>query len=171
MVRKKTKQPLLPVDNWTRADELVRMNGDLDVQIAKAEASCKKKIDVANAELAKVVEPLNKEIDLNFYSIEAFAVNHQKDFGNNRSRKLNHGLLGWRKSTKISIKTDTTLDLIKQVFKGAKRKSLITVKESPDKNALAKLTDEQLASINARRKPKDDFFVEPNLPKAINLEK
>lgn len=170
MARKKSKQPLLAVDNWKTADKLVRKNGDLDIQIAEAQARCKRKIDVAKEELAKIIKPLNAEIDLNVRSLEAFAVNHQDDFGKNRSRKLNFGILGWRKSTSITIKKDTTLDLIKQVFSRAKAKPLICISESPDKNALAKLTDEQLASIKARRKVKDDFFVEPTVPEAVDLE-
>jgi hypothetical protein len=37
-----------------------------------------------------------------------------------------------------------------------------------DKEALAKLTDEELASIKARRKTRDAFFVEPILIEAVN---
>ena len=54
------------------------------------------------------------------------------------------------------------------MFSKAKAAACIRVKESVDKEALAKLTDEQLADIGARRKEKDVFFVEPALPEAVD---
>jgi hypothetical protein len=37
-----------------------------------------------------------------------------------------------------------------------------------DKEALAKLTEEQLTSVGARRKVKDVFFVEPSSQEAVD---
>jgi RNase H-fold protein (predicted Holliday junction resolvase) len=44
----------------------------------------------------------------------------------------------------------------------------IRIKESVDKEALAKLTDERLSIVKARRKSKDAFFVEPTLTEAAD---
>jgi phage host-nuclease inhibitor protein Gam len=137
------------------------------MQIKQAEETAKDDINEIKAELAEKVKPLQEEIKLKVRSLEAFAALHKNDFGKKRSRKLNFGILGWRKSTSISIKKNT-LELIKQVFTNAKQKMCIRVKESVDKEALAKLTEEQLASVGARRKEKDVFFVEPSSQEAVD---
>jgi hypothetical protein len=117
--------------------------------------------------LTERAKPFNEKIDLCTRSLEAFAIANKKAFGKQRSRKLQFGTIGWRKSTSTKIKK-TTLQLIKDVFSAAKAKTLIIVKESVDKQALAKLSDEDLAKVDAKRHVKDLFFVEPDLTKAVN---
>lgn len=163
---KSDKPVLLPVPHWNHANEFVRRIGDLTLQIAAAEYKAKDDINEAKAELAKTVKPLQEKIKLYAQSLEAFAVINKNDFSGKRSKKLYFGTLGWRKSTAVNI-TKKTLELIKQVF-SKKAAAYIHFKESVDKDALAKLTDEQLASIGARRKEKDVFFVEPDLPEAVD---
>ncbi len=169
--RVKSKVKLIVISDWKEADKLLRRVGDMQIKICQIQNEAIDDINEIKADLAKTIKPHQERIVQATRSLEAFAVNHTEDFEKQRSRKLNFGLLGWRKSTSISIKKDTTLKLIKEVFTKAKRKPLIIVKESVDKNALAKLTDEQLACIKARRKVKDDFFVEPNIPDAVDYEK
>jgi phage host-nuclease inhibitor protein Gam len=164
---KSDKPVLIPVLDWPFADEYIRQIGNLQMQIKQAEEAAKDDINEVKAELAKKVKPPQDKIKLYVRSLEAFAALHKKDFGKKRSRKLSFGILGWRKSHPISIKKNT-LERIKQVFTKAKQKMYIRVKESVDKEALAKLTEEQLASVGARRKEKDVFFVEPSSQEAVD---
>lgn len=167
--RIKTDKPLvIPIPNWQEADAIVRRVGDLQLEIVSREQKAKDKIDKAKAELAESVQPILDKIRLHTQSLEAFAVNNRKDFGKNQSKKLNFGLLGWRKSTSISIKK-TTLEFIQKIF-GRNYKKYIHTKELVNKEALKQLTDEQLASIAAQRKIKEAFFVEPELPEAVDYE-
>ena len=149
------------------ADQMVRKIGNLQTKIVKQSTRAAEKIDNIKDFLASDIKPWQDEIKQLRDSLEAFAVNNKKDFGKNRSRKLNFGMVGWRLSSSITIKK-VTVELIKKVFSRAKAKSLMIIKESADKNALAKLKDEKLASVKARRKVTDDFFVEPNLPDTVN---
>jgi len=156
------------VEDWGQADNLVREIGDLQLKIKQAEASAKDRIDEIKAELAECVKPFCENIDLNVRSLEAFSAGRKKDFGGKKSRKLNFGILGWRQSSSVKTKKNT-LELIKEGFSKAKAAVFIRVKENVDKEALAKLTDEQLAGVGARRKVRDDFFVEPFKPEAVDL--
>jgi len=166
--RVKSDKPLLrPVPDWQHADDFVRRIGDLQMQINEAEHKAKDDIDEVKSELAEKTQPLQEQIELYYQSLEAFCATRKDDFGKNRSRKLNFGILGWRKSTSIKIKKNT-LELIKQIFSKKKAAVYIRIKESIDKEALAKLTDEKLAGVGARREEKDVFFVEPNLPEAVD---
>lgn len=164
---KSTDKPVRPVADWVAADELIARIGDLQLEVADAEATAKDAINEAKLDLAEKVKPLHEAIDLNIRSLEVFAATHRDEFGKNRSRKLSFGTLGWRRSTSIRIKKKT-MQLIKEIFIRSQAARLIRVKETVDKEALARLTDEQLAEVQARRESRDVFFVEPELPKAVD---
>lgn len=164
---KSDKQATLAIADWQKADEYVRIIGELQMQITQTEQTATDDINDVKLKLAEEVEPRQAAIKLYIRSLEAFCETHRLDFKKKRSRKLNFGLLGWRYSTSIKTKKNT-LERIKKVFSKAKAAAYIRVKEMVDKETLAKLTDGQLASVGARREEKDVFFVEPDLPEAVD---
>lgn len=166
---RKDSPPVTFLHGWKQADDYVRRLGDQQNQIEQHQATAKKCIDMIKAELQTKVSKIQKTIDYDALVLQAFCGSHLKDFKKNRSKKLQFGRVGWRKSTSVKT-TNSTLDLIKKLLSAAKRKECIIVKESVDKNALAKLTDEQLVSIEAQRKEKDVFFVEPSIPEAADYK-
>jgi len=168
MAKKKREKSevLIPINDWGHADQQVRRIGVLQGQIEELGREAGEKIDEIKANLQAKVAPLQEKIDLHVASIQAFADSHKGEFGKARSRKGQFGVVGWRKSTSVSVKKNT-LELIKKLFSGAKRKLCIIVKETVSKEALAKLTDEELASVGARRREKDVFFVEPDITEAV----
>ena len=168
--RVKSKEiPLIIIKDWQQVDELVLRIGQLQTRIQQAELLAKTKIEDAKKDLVLAVEIAQDKIDLYTRSMEAFAANHPDDFGKLRSRKLNFGILGWRKSTFITTCKET-LSLIKELFSPSKIKQVVRIKESIDKEAMAKLTDDELALVSARREEKDVFFVEPNKVEAADLK-
>lgn len=164
---KSPNQALINIADWPQADQLVRELGEIQMNITAAEHKAADDINEIKLELEGKVNQLQDRQNYIIKSLEEFALSRTKDFGEARSKKLDFGTLGWRMSTAIQI-AGTTLEWIKVRLSSAKVKMCIRVKESVDKEALAKLTDEELASIKARRKTKDAFFVEPILPKAVN---
>ena len=168
---KSDKPALLQVRDWAHADELIRKIADHQDTIRKKEIIAKVKVDNFKKELAGGVKPYQNAIARFQERLEAFATTNRADFKKQKSMKLNFGILGWRKSTSIGTSTKHTLKLIKEVFSKALQKSCIITKESVSKDALAKLTDEQLASVKARREEKDVFFVEPDSTEAADYGK
>lgn len=164
--RVKSDNKLITVTGWAHADELLRHMADAQLAIQAAEADAAKSIADAKARLAIAAKPLHEQIKALTLSLEVFATHSRCDFEGKKSKDLTFGVLGWRLSKSITVKKDT-LELIKQVFK-RRAKQFIHVKETPDKEALAKLKDEELAAVKARRIVKDDFFVEPKLPEAVD---
>jgi len=162
---KADKVPLITIIDWSAADHLVKELGELQNSITSAEGFADKEINAIKEKLESQVNQLQDRQKYIVKSLEAFANDHTKDFGEARSRKLDFGILGWRFSTAIEI-AGATLEWIKVKFSTAKQKMCIRVKESVDKEAMAKLTDEELATVKARRKTKDAFFVEPILIEA-----
>ena len=158
---------LIPISNWAHADLQVHRVGTLQSQIEKLQIKAGEKIDKIKGELQAAVESLQKDIQLHVDSIEVFAGAHKEDFGTARSKKGQFGMVGWRKSSSIITKKNT-LELVKEMLPPAKRKACIIIKESVSKEALGnQLTDEELASVGARRKEKDVFYVEPDLAEAV----
>ena len=165
--RVKPDNPLLTIPDWAHADYLLRTMGNHQLKVQEAEAAAKDAIDAANATMAAAVKHHQQKIAHITRSLEAFAIHYRNDFGDKKSKDLTFGTLGWRLSKSISVSTKHTLELIKQVFK-RRAKQYIHVTEKPDKEALAKLKDGKLATVKARRIVKDDFFVEPKLPEAVD---
>ena len=143
--RVKPDSPLpTPVGSWQEADEILRRMGALQGDRDKFEAD-------ATAEIAEIKKRTASVVAV----IDA---------------KLNHGDLGWRKSTAIAVKK-TTLGLIKSLLRGAKRDNCLNIKETVNKPGLAKLTDDDLASLDARRVIKDEFYAEPFLVQVADYGK
>lgn len=165
MARVRSDRQLTKI-NWAGADYVVQRIGALQRDIENAEATAQKKIDAIKADLAEAVAPAQGAIKDYTESLEAWAMLHLADFEGKQSRQLNHGQLGWRRSTLITIDKDA-IDLIKIAF-GKKAKEYLHIKETPDKEALARLTDDELKSVGARRKHKDVFFVEPEKVEAVD---
>jgi phage host-nuclease inhibitor protein Gam len=167
---KANKEPLINVIDWNQADQLVRELGEIQGNIEAIERTAGDAINGIKLALEDRVNEMQGRSHYIVKSLEEFALGRTKDFGEARSRKLDFGILGWRSSSAIKI-AETTLERIKQFFTTAKQKACIRIKESVDKEALAKLTDDELATIKARRKTTDAFFVEPILANAADHTK
>lgn len=168
---KSDKPALIEVRDWAHADKLIRQIADHQTIIEKLEAGAKLKIENSMKVLTAGAKSHHEMIKKYQESLEAFATTHRADFKKQKSRKLNFGILGWRFSTSIGISTKHTLGLIKEKLSEELQESCIIIKESVSKDALANLTDEQLASVKARRDEKDVFFVEPASIKAADYNK
>lgn len=145
----------------------------------------------ANAEIAKIKEKalkdgesLRTKITESASKIQSYAeYNKDELFKDAKSIELSFGKIGYRKSTKISVKK-TTLDMLKKLLDGRKLElekaeseekrnaitvlitkiqSCIRVKEEPNKESLGLMDDAFLKTVGASRKITNDFFCEANI--------
>ena len=145
----------------------------------------------ANAETAKIKEKalkdgesLRTKITESASKIQSYAeYNKDELFKDAKSIELSFGKIGYRKSTKISVKK-TTLDMLKKLLDGrrlelkkaeseekrnaitvliTKIQSCIRVKEEPNKESLGLMDDAFLKTVGASRKITNDFFCEANI--------
>ncbi len=145
----------------------------------------------ANAEIAKIKEKalkdgesLRTKITESASKIQSYAeYNKDELFKDAKSIELSFGKIGYRKSTKISVKK-TTLDMLKKLLDGRKLElekaeseekrnaitvlitkiqSCIRVKEEPNKESLGLMDDAFLQTVGASRKITNDFFCEANI--------
>lgn len=167
MPRIKSEKQLIQIDTWEQADAILRGIGDNQLKINQAESSAKEKIDEIKEKLAEAVKKAIDDTKIKVKSLEAFCLHHRGDFAGQKSRRLNYGTIGWRRSVAIETNRDT-LELLQSQYGGKELMNLLHIKKTVNKEAVAKLTDEQLADINAQRKTRDMFFAEPDLPKAVD---
>ena len=134
-----------------------------DIGIAEREldaidTDAHKKIADIKTSAAKKGEDLRARITELSAKISAFAEYNKDDlFKDKKSVELSFGAFGFRKSTKISVKK-TTLELLKKL----NLHNCIRLKETEDKEELAKLDDETLCQVDAVRKVSDDFYCQAN---------
>ena len=162
--RIKIKDDCYTILNFDQVDTHLKQLGALQRDRDGYEAAANVMIDQVKADLKARVKPIDERMQKHVRSLEAFCADHRGEFGKAQSCKLLFGVIGWRKSTSIATKK-TTLEKIKDVFASAAKRYL-HIKETPNKEALAKLTDEQLARVDARRVFKEEFYAEPDMTKA-----
>ncbi|MHB9292660.1 hypothetical protein Holit_01762 [Hollandina sp. SP2] len=153
------------INNLEDANLVLKEIGLLERELESIDAEANKQIMEIKAGAIKRGEGLRKRITDNAALLGAFAeYNRSELFKDRKSVDLSFGTFGYRKSTSISVKR-TTLDLLKDLHLD----KFIRLKEEPDKDAMAVMTEEELAQVDAVRKVKDAFFCEAN-KEEINKE-
>ena len=133
--------------------------GLMEKELDAIDAKAAKDIAEIKTKAAKDGEELRKEIATTAATIQAYAeYNKAELFKDKKSVDLSFGKIGFRQSTKISVKK-TTLELLKKLG----FKSCVRIKEECDKDAMGNLSDEDLKSVDAARKVSNDFFCEANM--------
>ena len=133
--------------------------GLMEKELDAIDAKAAKEIADIKTKAAKDGEELRKEIAATAAKIQAYAeYNKAELFKDKKSVDLSFGKIGFRQSTKISVKK-TTLELLKKLG----FKSCVRIKEECDKDAMGNMTDEDLKSVDAARKVSNDFFCEANM--------
>ena len=137
---------------------VLREIGLLERELESIDGEAQKQIGEIKAFAAKQGEPLRKKITELSEKINAFAEYSKADlFKDRKSVDLIFGVFGFRKSTSISVKK-TTVALLEKLCLD----KYIRVEKTPDKEAMKEMDDESLAQVDAVRKEKDAFFLEPN---------
>lgn len=129
---------------------------DLKAEMTKMDIEAQEKINKIKAEIEKKAKPMLKEIEPLENGILAFAeYNKEELFRVKKTIDLNFGQIGFRQTTKISIKKTTVEKLEILGFMDA-----ILIKKSANKKYLSKWNDEMLKKVDAIRKVEDNFWYE-----------
>lgn len=132
--------------------------GLAEKELEAIDTAAHKKIAEIKTEAAKKGEELRNRIAEISAKVQAYAEYNREDlFKERKSIELSFGIIGFRKTTKISVKK-TTLELLKKLS----LTKCVRIKEEPNKEAMAELDDETLLQVDAVRKVTDDFFCQTN---------
>jgi phage host-nuclease inhibitor protein Gam len=159
MARIKNKKEAT-IKSFDEADLAVQQIGEMQRRIETLKADAGDRIDTIKKLMDEEVKPLQAQIKARSAELEVFAVTHHSDFGRSKSRRLTFGVIGWRRSTSIRC-GKKAVELIREVF-GRRARNFLKVKETPNKDELKALSDDELKRIDSSRQLRDVFFVEPD---------
>lgn len=163
MVRQKA-QGATTLKSWADADTTLRKIGDLTREIEKKERAATERIEAVKAKLQMDTAKQIAEKTALLHDLEAFALLHKTDLVEEAGRKsidLNHGRLGFRKSTTLKA-IKKIADAVQWIKDARLAKKYLRIKESLNKEAMRELSDTELADIGMKREVKDVFWCEPN---------
>lgn len=144
--------------SWGDVDVAVAEIGRLRGEALVREERLKKRIARLRAETGAATKECLETAKGLEADVEAFCEAHKADFGRDRSRKLAHGRVGWRRTTHVRLKNK--VDSVVAALEARHLEAAVTVRKSANKDVLATYPDEVLAEVGAKRVTKDAFFVE-----------
>jgi len=164
VTREAAKMAKMEIVGWEAADAVLRGVGRLDAEIAHDQAELAAAIGDLKAKYDEHISPLLDARKAQVKALEAFAHAHRKEMPG-KSICLTWGVLGFRlgrPTIKFTWKTARVIEALKL----KKLTDCLRIKESPIKDRLLLLEDDQLNAIGcARTQGRDAFFAEPALEK------
>ena len=147
---------VIPVRSLPDVDDHLFKIAQMRTHLKRIDADAEEEINNIRERAAKVAEPLKDEIEKLEAGIFAFSEMEKNTlFTKAKSVELNFGFIGYRQSTKISIKASTVDKLREMGLQDA-----ILIKESANKDIMATYPDEILKQADAKRIVEDNFWYE-----------
>jgi phage host-nuclease inhibitor protein Gam len=110
------------------------------------------------------IESISTEISAKLVLCEKYATTHRESlFGKLKSAASSLGMFGFRTGNPklVLLNRKWKWNDVLEALKSLGKTDLIRVKEEPDKDALKKLDDAELAAIGLRIDQDEAFFIEP----------
>ncbi|WP_304223049.1 host-nuclease inhibitor Gam family protein [Gracilinema caldarium] len=130
----------------------------LEAEIERIDSEGEKQIAAIKAKTAEAGKDLRERVKEISATIKAFCDYHKGEyFKDKKSIDLAFGTIGYRLTPPSISISKQTLPLMKQLGMAG----YIRIKEEVDKEALLTLDDDILAQIEAVKKQKNEFFIQP----------
>jgi len=164
----KTTAPAL--QSWSGVDKALLRIRELDALIAAQEAAKDTQMRELQAKYDAVIIPRIEQRDALGRALEAFVKVHQDDLVG-RSRRLNHGIVGYRLG-QPSVKTlkGWTLGKALEAITNAGKRSWIAIKRAVDKEAIlrAKPPAEDLLKFGLEIAQQERFYYDTAEVETVN---
>lgn len=155
-------EPPKALQSWDEADQALARIGDLQRAAEATEAEMQEKISTIKKSAAETVSPIKREIEELGRQLAAFADTHRDEMGKKKSRELNHGRMGFRKSTKLILPRGESkiARLIQTLRERGMTDCILTPPAKIDKDALKKYPPNDVVDVGASLEVTDDFWYE-----------
>lgn len=162
MARKKpTQDPTVLVLTDVEADAALAELAVLSRQITGIETKLNADIDKLKKSAAELAAPAHARIAVLEQALLQFGTSQKSVFDDKRrSIELDHGTIGFRRSTELGTQPKWTWAMVLGQLKTLAMVDGIRTKEEVDKTALAQWPDERLTLVGVRRVEKDVFYYE-----------
>lgn len=160
MARKRVEDTVPALESWDDVNQALATIADNQRTVENFEAAMQNKIDEAKAEAearSRVFIEATKRLER---QIKEFAEAHRDDMDGKKTKTLNFGAVGFRKSTKIKLpKAPTKLAEIIQLLRSKGMDDCVkTPAPSVDKDALRKYPTQDIVAVGASIEVDDVFW-------------
>lgn len=167
MARKKVVDEAPAFESWDDVNQALATIGDNQRMVEGFEAEMQEKIDAAKAEAeakSRIYIEGTKRLER---QIRDFAESNRDDMDGKKTKTLNFGAVGFRKSTKIILpKAPGKLaEIIKQLVAKGMSDCVKQAEPKIDKDALRKYPTADIVEAGAGIKVEDVFWYEPDREK------
>ena len=148
--------------SWDEVDQALREIDEIDGRVSVSEAKVNAQIAAWREQLAAdTADDLSRKARLE-KDLKEFAEHHKDEFAKARSRKLNHGVVGFRKSSELATIAKTTWAQVVAVLEQAGLTNFLNTKITVNKEVVkaAGLPDSALQMYGMKLEDKDVFYYE-----------
>ncbi len=159
MARKQTKSATI-FKEWEDVNQALRRLGEIEILRQELEGQMTLEINEIRDRYNAQFDGLKKEAKELEENIRGFAEERKAEFLKKRTRTLDFGTVAYRMTKRIVIRNTKA---VVAAIKALGWTQYLKIKESPDKEALDGLSDQELARIGVTRKIEDKLRIEPNI--------
>jgi phage host-nuclease inhibitor protein Gam len=150
------------IKTWDEVDAALRRMGEIDIAVEGIQGNMTLKINEIKAQAETKAEWLKKERQGLEKEITAFCEEHKGEFAKTRSRELTFGVVAYRVTTKIAIRS---IKACVSALEALGLERYLRIEKKPDKETMLNLDDQTLAKVGASRKTEDNLRIEPAVEK------
>lgn len=152
------KPNVLALKTLDDVDKVLQELCELESRIEQIDAEGDAKIAKIKEEMVAAGKPLRERVKELTGTLKAFADYHKHElFKDRKSIERAFGTIGYRKTPPSISVSRHTVELMEKLG----LTSYIRVRKEPDKEAMLELDDDTLAQVEAVRKSREEFFVQP----------
>lgn len=168
MARRKVADPV-GIASWEEADRLLGQIAERRREEERIRLELESRIAVMknNAQLA--IKEHDAFISAGEKRLAMFARLHEGDFGKSRSRKLTHGTIGFRASTRVRLLLSEA-DVLTRLIHMGHADCVITKAPTVDKGAVRRLPEDDLAQAGIQLETRDSFYWESDETELPSME-
>lgn len=144
------------LQSWDEVNEHLREMGEIDLRIEEINADLTRRTNELKADAEEQAQPLIARRKRLEGEIQEFVAAHRDEL-QGKSRQLNFGRTGFRRATSIVLRN---VNRMIELLKERHMHDCIIVKESVNRTALERYSDETLKAVGATRRSKENFFIE-----------
>lgn len=161
MARKKVEAPK-PFESWEQADEALRQIGEAQRAIEAEEHKMQETIDLAKEAAAAASLPYRELIRGLEPRLNAFCDLNREQMGARKSKELNYGILGYRKSTRVVLPRGAAkiAAIVAKLRSLGMSDCIVTPPPKIDKEALKKYPPNDIVAVGANLDVQDTFWYE-----------
>ncbi|MBU5442054.1 host-nuclease inhibitor Gam family protein [Paenibacillus sp. MSJ-34] len=162
-------QPVLK--NWDDVDLTLKEIGEILIDIEGIEALMNTKISDTKLAAEMAAKPLKERLKLLEMQMKEFVEANRDDLGNKKTKEINFGKTGFRKSTKISLPRAAAklAEVIRRIKEYGMTDCIIQPPEKVDKDNLKKYPQNDILKVGATLTVEDTFWYEVDREKLADL--